>query len=263
LKFLIIGDIVGRSGMNIIHNYLSKIVETEKIDFIIANGENATGGRGIKEKEMKELFNLGINVITMGNHLYYRKEARVLYETVERLLIPANITNIDGHGMNIQEKNEKKIAVINLIGEFGMGNNTEDYMSNPFTKAKELIEEAKSKNVDYIFVDFHAEATAEKISLVNYLKNDVTCVFGTHTHVQTSDEEILEPGVAYITDVGMTGPRNSVLGLKTELAIDRFLTKSRNRTYECSNNPGFLRSIIVETDDNTNRAIKITRYNID
>ena len=261
MKFLIIGDIVGRSGLNVIKNNINRIREEEKIDFIIANGENSASGRGIKEREMKEIFSFGADVITMGNHLYYRKESKVLYENVDRLLIPANVTNLNGHGVNIQVKNGKKIAVINLLGKVGMGELNQENISDPFKKAQEIIKDLKSKDVDYIFLDFHAEATAEKIAMGHFLENDATCVFGTHTHVQTADEEVYESGMAYITDVGMCGPKNSVLGLKTEIAIARFLTGERIK-YECSDNPGILRSIIVETDDNTNKAVSIKRYNI-
>ena len=262
MKFLIIGDVVGRSGLNIIKNNIKQIIEKENINFVIVNGENSASGRGIKEKEMKEIFSFGANVITMGNHLYYRKEAKALYENVDRLLIPANVTNLNGHGVNIQIVNGKKIAVINLLGKVGMGELNQEHISDPFKKAEEIVKELKSQNVDYIFLDFHAEATAEKIAMSHFLENDVTCVFGTHTHVQTSDEEVYESGMAYITDVGMCGPKNSVLGLKKEIAVARFVTGERIK-YECSENPGFFRSIIVETDDNTNKAISIKRYNID
>ena len=261
MKFLIIGDVVGRSGLNVIKNNIKQIIENEKIDFVIINGENSAGGRGIKEREMKEIFSFGADVITMGNHLYYRKEAKVLYENEPRLLIPANITNLNGHGVNIQIKNGKKIAVMNLIGKVGMGELNQENISDPFKKAREIVDDLKSKNVDYIFLDFHAEATAEKIAMSHFLENDVTCVFGTHTHVQTADEEVYASGMAYITDVGMCGPKNSVLGLKTEIAVNRFVTGEKIK-YECSDNPGMFRSVIVETDDSLNKAISIKRYNI-
>lgn len=262
MRFLIIGDVVGRSGLNIIKNNINHIVEKERIDYIIINGENSANGRGIKEKEMKEIFSFGANVITMGNHLYYRKEAKTLYANVDRLLIPANVTNLPGHGVYIDNVNGKKIATINLLGKVGMGELNQEYISDPFDKAKEIIDKLKQEKVDYIFVDFHAEATAEKIAMSYFLEKDATCVFGTHTHVQTSDETVYDSGLAYITDVGMCGPKGSVLGLKKEIAVGRFVTKERIK-YECSDNPGEFRSIIVETDDNTNRAVSIKRYNID
>lgn len=261
MKFLIVGDVVGRSGLNVIKNNIDRIIKNENIDFVIINGENSASGRGIKEREMKEIFSFGANVITMGNHLYYRKEAKSLYQNVDRLLIPANVTNLVGHGVNIQEKNGKKIAVVNLLGKVGMGELNQENISDPFAKAKEIVADLKKQNVDYIFLDFHAEATAEKIAMGYFLENDVTCVFGTHTHVQTSDEAVYDTGMAYITDVGMCGPIHSVIGLKKEIAIARFVTGERIK-YECSENPGMFRSVIVETDDNTNKAIGIKRYNI-
>lgn len=261
MKFLIVGDVVGRSGLNVIKNNIDRIIKNENIDFVIINGENSASGRGIKEREMKEIFSFGTNVITMGNHLYYRKEAKSLYQNVDRLLIPANVTNLVGHGVNIQEKNDKKIAVVNLLGKVGMGELNQENISDPFAKAKEIVADLKKQNVDYIFLDFHAEATAEKIAMGYFLENDVTCVFGTHTHVQTSDETVYDTGMAYITDVGMCGPIHSVIGLKKEIAIARFVTGERIK-YECSENPGMFRSVIVETDDNTNKAIGIKRYNI-
>jgi len=134
-------------------------------------------------------------------------------------------------------------------------------MDSPWQIVVEEIKKMKDCGVEHIFIDFHAEATAEKIAMANYLKEDVTCVYGTHTHVQTADEQIFDSGMAYITDVGMTGPDDSVLGLKTEIAVARFVTGQKIK-YECSDNPATLHGIIVETDDITKKAIKITRYNV-
>lgn len=262
MKFLIIGDVVGRSGMDAVKNNIKNIISKENIDFIIINGENATGGRGIKEKEFKELKSYGADVITMGNHIYYRKEAAELYLNESTLLIPANVNNLDGNGICITKKNNKIVAVINIIGKINMGEVNQNNITDPFIEAKKQIAIAKKSNADYIFIDFHAETTAEKIAMSYYLENDITCIFGTHTHVQTSDEEIYEgSNLAYITDVGMTGPKGSVLGLKKEIAIERFLTGEKIK-YECSENKGVFRSIIVETNDNSNKAISIKRFNV-
>lgn len=261
MKFLIIGDVVGRSGMDIIKNNIDSIIQKENIHFVIINGENATGGRGLKEREMKELFEYGADVITMGNHIYYRKEAKELYKNVERLLIPANVHNLEGHGSCIVSKNGVNIGVVNLIGKVNMGEINQENISSPFHSAREQLNWLKENNVDYIFVDFHAETTAEKIAMGYYLENDATCVFGTHTHVQTADERIVNGKMAYITDVGMCGPKESVLGLKKEIALKRFLSGEKIK-YECSDNEGMFSSIIVETDDNTKNAISIKRYNI-
>lgn len=261
MKFLVIGDIVGTSGVNALEKHVPDIIEKENIDFVIINGENATGGRGIKDKELYKIYGVGADVVTMGNHIYYRKEARELYKNEKRLLIPANVTNLEGKGVVVIEKNGVKVAVMNLLGKVHLGEINSEFVLDPFKVAREIVNDLKKQNVDYIFLDFHAEATAEKIAMANYLKNDVTCVFGTHTHVQTSDECIFDTGMAYITDVGMTGPENSVLGLKTEIAVARFVTGEKIK-YECSNNKAKLHSIIVETDDNTHKAINIQRYNI-
>ena len=261
MKFLVIGDVVGASGVNAVKHNVPEIVKRENIDFVIINGENATGGRGLKERELYELYKAGADVVTMGNHIYYRKEAKILYKNEKRLLIPANVTNLEGKGSVVVNKNGVKLGVVNLIGKVHMGEIDNQYISEPFAEAKKQVALLKEQNVDYIFVDFHAEATAEKIAMGKYLKNDVTCVYGTHTHVQTADEQILDSGMAYITDVGMTGPDDSVLGLKTEIAVARFVTGEKIK-YECSDNPATLHSIIVETDDITKKATKITRYNI-
>ena len=260
MKFLVIGDVVGNSGMEAVKCNVPQIVEKENIDFVIINGENATGGRGIKERELYDLYKSGADVVTMGNHIYYRKEARLLYKNEERLLIPANVTNLEGKGSVVVDKGGVKLGVINLIGKVHLGEINNEFITDPFKEAKKQVEILKEKEADYIFIDFHAEATAEKIAMGNYLKEDVTCVYGTHTHVQTSDEQILDTGMAYITDVGMTGPDDSVLGLKTEIAVARFVTGEKIK-YECSDNPATLHGIIVETDDETKKAIKIERYN--
>lgn len=262
MNFLIIGDVVGKSGMDVIKNNIENIVQKENIQFIIVNGENATGGRGLKEKEYSDLKRCGADVITMGNHIYYRKEAKELYINKSTLLIPANVDNIDGHGLCISKKNGSTIAVINLIGKVNMGEVNQDNITDPFKEADRQVALAKESGADYIFIDFHAETTAEKRAMAYYLENKITCLFGTHTHVQTSDEEIFQgSSLAYITDVGMTGPKGSVLGLKKEIAIERFLTEQKIK-YECSENEGMFRSIIVQTDDNTKKAMCIKRYNI-
>lgn len=260
MKFLIIGDIVGLSGINRIKKDLKQKIHDNNIDFVIVNGENSANGKGLRIKEYNEILDLSADVITMGNHIYYRKEMAEQYSNLPRLLIPANITNLKGNGYCIIEKNNTKVAVINLIGKVSMGEIAQENVISPFEKVKEIISKIKEENVKYIFVDFHAEATAEKIALGYYLENDVTCVYGTHTHVQTADETILPTGMAYITDVGMTGPKGSVLGLKKELALKRFSTGEYAK-YECSDNESCLCGIIVETDNSTGKCISIKRIN--
>ena len=259
MKFLIIGDIVGKPGVKKLDEVLDRYVKENNIDFVIANGENSANGKGLRKQEYDKLINLGIDVITMGNHIYYRKEMSYLYDKLPRLLIPANITNLKGNEYVVVEKNGVKVAVINLIGRVNVGEVKEENSVCPFIKSEELIEKIKKENVDYIFVDFHAEATAEKIALGYFLEDKVTCVYGTHTHVQTADEQIIN-NMAYITDVGMTGPKGSVLGLKKEIAVARFYTGQRIK-YECSENEAMFNAVIVETDDETKAAIKIDRIN--
>ena len=257
MKFLIVGDIVGRTGLDRLKIELNK---RKDIDFCIVNGENSASGRGIRRKEYDEILDAGADIITMGNHMYYRKEMASEYSKLNRLAIPANLTNLNGNKNIIVEKNGIKVGVINLLGTFAMGDMIEKNIDNPFKVVIEQIDDLKSKNVDYIFIDFHAEATAEKIAMGYFLKDKVNCVFGTHTHVQTSDEKILDTGMAYITDVGMTGPKDSVLGLKKEIAIERFTT-GKFIHYECSSNEAIFNAIEVDYDDKTKKAISIKRIN--
>ena len=258
MKVLIIGDVVGRSGLNRLNYELKK--RKNEVDFCIVNGENSASGRGLRVKEYNEILNDGADVITMGNHMYYRKEMASEYSKLTRLAIPANITNLTGNKNVVVEKNGIKVGVINLLGTFAMGDMIVKNIINPFKVVIDQIEELKKQEVKYIFVDFHAEATAEKLAMGHFLKDKVNCVFGTHTHVQTSDERIFDTGMAYITDVGMTGPKDSVLGLKTEIAIKRFTT-GEYAHYECSDNEAIFNAIEIEFDDNTNKAISIKRIN--
>lgn len=260
MKFLIVGDVVGKSGMEKLKKTLEPIKKEYTIDFCIVNGENAANGKGIRMKEYYEILEAGADVITLGNHIYYRKEMATEYEKLPKLLLPANVTNINGHGSIIVEKQDKKIGIINLIGKVEMGEMFEKNTISPFVSALKEIEDLKSKGAEYIFVDFHAEATAEKIAMGYYLEDKVTCLFGTHTHVQTADERILPNGMAYITDVGMTGPKDSVIGLKKEVALKRFATGAFAK-YECSNNEAIFNAVVVECDDISKKAIHIERIN--
>lgn len=259
MKVLIVGDIVGRPGLN----RLKKELENRKdeIDFFIVNGENSASGRGLRKKEYDEIMSYGADAITMGNHMYYRKEMASEYAKLPMLAIPANLTNLVGNKYVIIRKNDLKIGVINLLGTFAMGDMLEKNLTNPFIVVQDIIKKLKEEeDVNYIFVDMHAEATAEKIALGEFLKDKVNCVYGTHTHVQTADECILDTGMAYITDVGMTGPKDSVLGLKKEIAVARF-TSGKFIHYECSSNEAMFNAIEIEFDDDTKKAISIKRIN--
>lgn len=261
MNFLIVGDIVGKSGVERLKEELPKLIKEKNIDFCIVNGENSANGKGLRKQEYDKIKSFGADVITMGNHIYYRKEMATEYINFKDLLIPANIIDLNGNNNIVLKKNEKKVGVINIIGKVEMGENIEKNISDPFKIIKEQINEVKKQGAEYIFIDFHAEATAEKIAMGYYLAGEVTCVFGTHTHVQTADEKILDGATAYITDVGMTGPMDSVIGLKKEVALRRFVDGAYAK-YECSENRACFNAIIVTTDDITNKAISIKRINM-
>ena len=255
MKILAVGDIIGENGLEKLKEILPKIKDEEQIDFAIVNSENVAGGMGITFKTFNQLLKLNIDVMTMGNHTWAKKD---IFSFIDhpKIIRPANYSKgVVGKGYGIYSCKDKKIAVINLIGRTDMNILSE----NPFTVAKELVEKLQ-KQVDIIIIDFHAEATAEKIAMGYFLEDKVNCVYGTHTHVQTSDERILDSGMAYITDVGMTGPRDSVLGLKKEIAVERFTT-GKFIHYECSQNEAIFNAIEVEFDDNTKKAISIKRIN--
>lgn len=258
MKALIVGDIVGKSGLNRLEKELPRIIHENQIDFCIVNGENSANGKGIRNKEYEEILSYGADVITMGNHLYYRKEMLEEYKKLPKLAIPANIINVEGNKSVVVEKQGVTFGVINLIGKAEMGPMFEKNTTNPFETVLTEIETLKANAVDYIFVDFHAEATAEKLAMGHHLAEHVSCMFGTHTHVQTADDRILPTGMAYITDVGMTGPTDSVIGLKKEVALKRFVTGAYAK-YECSSNEAMLNAMIITFDDETKKAVQTER----
>ncbi len=219
MKILALGDIVGENGLKKAKEVIPSLKKEKNIDFIIVNGENVAGGMGITENLYKEILQMGADVVTMGNHTWGKKDIFNFIDDAQ-LIRPANYPKgVVGKGYTIRECKGKKIAVINLIGRTDMNVLSE----NPFIKINEILEEI-NKKADIIIVDFHAEATAEKIAMGYYLDGRVNIVFGTHTHVQTADEQILEKGTAYITDIGMTGPKKSVIGMDVNVSIKRFET---------------------------------------
>lgn len=256
MKIIAVGDLVGTEGLRKLEKELPKLVKEENIDFIIVNGENVADGMGINEKAYKAMLNLGVDVVTMGNHTWAKKDIFNFIDD-EKIVRPANYSrNNPGKGYGIYECKGKKIAVINLIGRVGMN----VLSDNPFTTAEDIVEELKDK-VDYIIVDFHAEATAEKIALGYYLDGKVAIIFGTHTHVQTADETILEGGTAYITDIGMTGPIKSVIGMEVSASIKRFETSLPER-YKIAEGKAKLNSCIFEINDETGKVVEIKRVNL-
>ena len=257
MKVLLIGDIVGNIGVKKVKEVLPKIKKEKNIDFIIANAENSAEGMGITSNIYKDLVGLGVNVITMGNHTWGKKDIFNIIEN-KNLIRPANYpSGVVGNGYGIYECNNKKIAVIDLIGRVDMNVLSE----NPFIVVDEIIEKIKS-NVDIIIVEFHAEATAEKIAMSYYLDGKANLVYGTHTHVQTADEKITENGMAYITDIGMTGPRKSVIGMDVDASIKRFLTSLPERYKVSEDKHTFMDACIVEFDDENCRAREITRIKL-
>ena len=253
MKVLAVGDIVGDVGVRKVKENLKNIIEKNKIDFVIINGENAAEGMGITEKIFNDLLKSGGNVITMGNHTWGKKDIFNFINN-KQLLVPANYNrNVPGNRYGIYECKGKKIAVINLIGRVDVNLLSE----NPFMAIDDILEKIKGQ-ADLIFVDFHAEATAEKIAMGYYLDGRVTGVFGTHTHVQTADEKILEKGTGYITDIGMTGAKKSVIGMNIDASIKRFVTTLPER-YKSADGEAMLNGCIFEINDENCRTININR----
>ncbi len=256
MKILAVGDIVGERGLNKLKESLPILKQKEKIDFIIVNGENVAGGMGITKRDFQQILFSGADVVTLGNHTWSKKDIFNFIDD-EKLIRPANYPKgVVGKGYNIYNCKNKRIAVINLLGRTNMGILTE----NPFLEADNILENIKEK-ADYIVVDFHAEATAEKIAMKYYLDKRVNIIFGTHTHVQTADEEITENGMAYITDIGMTGPINSVIGMDKKASIKRFVTTLPEK-YKIAEGECKFNSCLFEINDETGRTDSIRRINL-
>lgn len=248
---LFFGDVVGEAGSRFLGSKLRSMKKFYGADVVIVNGENSANGNGITPHSAKYLFEHGADIITTGNHCYRRREIYEMLENEEYLLRPANFPEGNpGHGCCIYDMGNCRIAVINLMGTVYM-----EALDNPFAKADEIIGKIDTPN---IFVDFHAEATGEKKAMGFYLAGKVTAVFGTHTHVQTADETILSGHTGYITDVGMCGPELSVLGVKTEIAIEKQKTHSPVKFIESDEAP-FINGILVEFDKNNGKCEKIER----
>lgn len=260
MNILIIGDIVGKSGQDAAKKLIPKLKIDNKIDFTVVNGENSADGMGITKKILTDLYDLGVDVVTLGNHTWGKKDIFAFIDDEERLVRPANYAQgLPGKGSTIVEckSNNIKIGIINLIGRVNMGAN----FDSPFEAADREIDKLKSNGCNIIIIDIHAEATAEKIALAYYLKEKVNIIFGSHTHVQTADEKIYETGMGYITDVGMTGPKNSIIGMDINVALKRFLTQIPER-YVTAEGDYFLNGVIFELDDSNFKVNKITRINI-
>ncbi len=256
MKILMIGDIVGEPGRRAVKELVPVIRKRENIDMVIANGENAAGGSGLTPKIFDSLIQMGVDVITSGDHVFKKKEVLDIIDFENRLLRPANFPDsAPGHGSTlISRPNGLRVGVINLSGRVFM-----DPLDCPFRKAEELVKKLLA-DTKIIIVDIHAEATSEKIALGWYLNGKVSAVAGTHTHVQTADERIL-PGkdhTAYISDIGMTGPIDSVIGRKVEHILTRFITRMPTR-FEIAEENIQLQGVIIDIEETSGRAISITR----
>lgn len=256
MRILAVGDLVGEVGLSKLREILPKLIDENKIDFVIVNAENVAGGMGITIKDFNTLDKMKVNTITMGNHTWGKKD---IFTFIDDDLInrPANYSRgVVGKGYHIYNQNGKNICVVNLIGRTDMGVQSD----NPFSKMEDILNEVKGK-ADIIIVDFHAEATAEKIAMKHFLDGKVTAIFGTHTHVQTADEEVTAKGTAYITDIGMTGPKNSVIGMDVDASVKRFVTSLPER-YKLAEGNCILNGCIIEINDENCRAISVERVNI-
>ncbi|MGI5852969.1 MAG: TIGR00282 family metallophosphoesterase [Bacillota bacterium] len=261
MRLLFIGDIVGRPGRRAVAALMPELKRQYRPDVIVANGENAAGGFGLTMGAAEELLSCGIELITMGNHTWDNKEIFTVLTEHSEVIRPANYPpGAPGNGFGIIRvggggTSGAKIAVINLNGRVFM-----DQADDPFRAFDEIYDEIRA-SVSAVFVDFHAEATSEKVAFGWFADGRATGVFGTHTHVPTADERILPMGTAYITDVGMTGPLNSVLGIDTSIIIRRFRSQLPER-FEIAKGPVSLNSIIVDFDELTGKALAIERVSV-
>jgi len=257
MKILFIGDIVGNPGRKALIEGLPDLVSKLKIEFVIANAENAAGGFGITQSIGEELFSLGIHVLTSGNHIWDKKEAVTYIVKENRLLRPANYPpDVPGFGSIVMNApSGDKVAVLNLSGRVFMSP-----LDCPFRKAREEVAVLK-KQTKIIIVDFHAEATSEKSAFGWFLDGEVSAVIGTHTHVQTADEKILPKGTAFITDVGMTGPVDSIIGVKKEQIIQKFLTQIPVR-FETAKGETMLSCAVVDINPKTGLSTSIQRLQL-
>jgi metallophosphoesterase (TIGR00282 family) len=260
VKILFIGDIVGHPGREAVKILLPKLREQHGLDFIIANGENSAGGSGITPKTAEEIFSASVDVITTGDHLWDQKEVMELLANEKRFLRPLNYPpGTPGQGSAIFEIKNSKLKIQNSVAVLNVQGRTfmQPPLDNPFLLAAEEVKRLRERT-KIIFVDFHAEATSEKIAFARYLDGQVSAVVGTHTHVQTADEQIFPGGTAYLTDAGFTGPHESVLGRDIEPVIKKFLTGMPQR-FEVARERVLLHGALIEIDDATGKALKIQR----
>ena len=242
MKLLFVGDVVGGIGRRTMAALLPDLVDQHRPDFVVVNGENAAGGVGITEKTARELLELGADAITLGNHAYRHREAYDFLDREQRVVRPANYPKgSPGRGHTVVERDGMRLGVVNLSGMVFM-----EAVRSPFSEVDALLAELGDR-VDALVVDMHAEATSEKVAMGWHVDGRATAVLGTHTHVPTADARVLPGGTAYVTDVGMTGPRGGVIGVKREQAIERFLTLTHVR-FETSADDPWLNAVLIEAD---------------
>lgn len=253
INILFVGDIVGTPGLNIVQSWLPSLEKKYRADIIIANGENASDGKGLTEKEARILFDLGVKVITGGNHTWDKNQSQDFLKIEQRALRPMNYPKgTFGNGYYIVNSAKGKVAVLNLQGRAFMAT-----IDCPFRTAEWVLTKIRQETKN-IFVDFHAEATAEKLALAYFLDGKVSAIVGTHTHIQTADERIFPNGTAYITDVGMTGPYDSVIGMKKEAAINRFIYQTPQK-YQTATEQVHISAVLIKIDSETGKAKHIER----
>jgi metallophosphoesterase (TIGR00282 family) len=244
VKLLFVGDIVGSPGRHAVESLLPGLQERHEPDFVVVNGENSAGGLGITKKIALALYRSGVDAITLGNHAYRHSEVYEFLDQDDRIVRPANYPKGNpGRGHTVVEKDGVRLAVVNLSGTVFL-----DAARSPFAEVDAILAELKGK-ADHVLVDFHAEATSEKVAMGWYLDGRVMACVGTHTHVPTADARVLPGGTAYITDVGMTGPRGGVIGVQKELAVRRFTTMMPVK-FETATDDPWLNAVLIEADDN-------------
>mgnify|MGYP002707044907 FL=1 len=258
MNILVVGDVVGKPGVYAVKTKLPILKKEYDADFVIVNGENSADGMGITKVILETLYDSGADVVTMGNHTWGKKDIFSFIDEEKNLIRPANYPDgLPGNGSTIVNCKNKKIGVIDLIGRVNVGGT----FNSPFEKADEEIEKLKKDGADIIIVEIHAEATAEKIALAYYLKEKVNIVYGTHTHVQTADEKIYSTGMGYITDIGMTGPSDSIIGMEPSAALKRFLTQIPER-YACAQGDIMLNAVLFKIDETSRKVTDIVRISL-
>ena len=244
MKLLFVGDVVGGVGRRTLAALLPGLREEHEPDFVVANGENAAGGVGITQKTARELLDMGVDALTLGNHAYRHSEVYGYLDREERVVRPANYPKgSPGRGTTVIDANGMRLGVVNLSGLVFL-----EAVRSPFAEVDVLLAELRDKS-DAVLVDMHAEATSEKVAMGWHVDGRVLACVGTHTHIPTADARVLPGGTAYVTDVGMTGPRGGVIGVKREQALERFLTLTQVR-FETSNDDPWLNGVLIEGDGN-------------